>query len=163
MVIARETNLYYRQYMATTPQDQIRRQSRVRDWIDTDADELKLFFAITITMGILQKPKIESYWSLDEVLFTPFYGTLMSRNRYQLLLRFLHLNDNSQAAPRGDVNYDPLYKIHPLCNAFRTRAREVYTPGRDLGLDEGTMLWKGHISYRIYNRHVRGSGKKILK
>ena len=97
------------------------------------------------------KPTIQYCWSLDEVIGTPFFGNFMSRNWYQLLLKFLHLNNNSKAAPHHDQNYDPLYKACPMYKKFRNCLREVYTPGCDLVLDEGTMLWKGNISFCIYN------------
>ena len=64
-LIARETNLYCRQYLEATPEDRISRNARVRDWVDTNADELKSFFTITFAMGIMPKPNIESFWTVD--------------------------------------------------------------------------------------------------
>ena len=41
------------------------------------------------------KPKLEDYWSMDEVVETPFFGTIMSRNRFELILKILHAADNT--------------------------------------------------------------------
>ncbi|KAL8613103.1 hypothetical protein ACOMHN_035044 [Nucella lapillus] len=37
----------------------------------------------------------------------------MSRNRYELITRFLHFN-NSQHVPRGEEGCDPLFKVRRL-------------------------------------------------
>ena len=72
--IAEQTNLYFHQFLDSKAQDQIARKARVRDWVDTNADELKLFFAISFAMGLVTKPTIHSYWSVDKVLLTPYFG-----------------------------------------------------------------------------------------
>ena len=149
--IAKETNRYAEQFFAKTPIESLPPHSRLRAWKDTNEDELKLFFALVIAMGLVVKPTLEDYWSLDEVLETPFFGTVMTRNRFELIFKFLHAADNEKAKKRGEDGYDPVYRIREMNNRYLDRCRNVYVPERDLALDEATMLWKGHISYRVYN------------
>jgi len=52
---------------------------------------------------------------------------------------------------RGEEGYDPLFSIREMNNRYLSRSESVYVPERDLSLDEATMLWKGHVSYRVYN------------
>ena len=149
--IAKETNRYAEQFFAKTPIESLPPHSRLRAWKDTNEDELKLFFALVIAMGLVVKPTLEDYWSLDEVLETPFFGTVMTRNRFELIFKFLHAADNEKAKKRGEDGYDPVYRIREMNNRYLDRCRNVYVPERDLALDEAAMLWKGHISYRVYN------------
>ena len=37
----------------------------------------------------MTKPAINFYWSTDPLYPTPLFGAIMSRNRFQLLLKFL--------------------------------------------------------------------------
>ena len=63
-------------------------------------------------MGIICKPSISIYWSTDKLCHTPIFQKAMSRNRFQLILRFFHCNDNNN--PQYDVNdedRDRLYKV----------------------------------------------------
>ena len=44
-------------------------------WEDTSPDEMKVFVAHLIVMGILKKKSLEQYWSRDSILNTPFLVT----------------------------------------------------------------------------------------
>ena len=149
--IADETNRYAAQFFAVTPFESLPAQSRLRDWKDTNKEELKLFFALVVAMGLVVKPALEDYWSMDEVHQTPFFGSVMTRNRFELIFKFLHAADNDKAKKRGEEGYDPIYRIREMNNRYLDRSRSVYVPERDLALHEATMLWKGHVSYRVYN------------
>ena len=95
------------------------------------------------------------YWSKDPLYSTPLYSQVMSRNRYQLLLKFLHLNDNDTMLPKSDPNYDRLHKIRPLLDYFSNKFESVYTPGPHLSLDEAMVLWKGMLSFKQFIRNKR--------
>lgn len=92
--IVLEINVYFhQQYPDIT---ELPPHSRVRKWHDVTRDELKVFFALTIAMGLCQKPDIDNYWSTNEIDTTPFFGNYMSRDRYLILLQNLHLTNNAQ-------------------------------------------------------------------
>lgn len=74
----------------------------------------------------------------------------MTRNRFHLIMKFLHAADN-KTKERGEDGYDLLYRISRLNTSYNYRCRTTYVPERDLSLDEATMRWKGHVSYRVYN------------
>ena len=48
---------------------------------------------------------------------------VMSQNRFELLLRYIHFNDNTNIKPQEHPQYDPLLKISPLsdrlCSAMQ--------------------------------------------
>lgn len=150
-LIAEETNRYADQFFVNTPMDSLPATSRIRSWKPTNDEELKLFFALVIAMGLVVKPKLEDYWTMDEVCETPFFGTIMNRNRFELILKFLHAANTSQIKKRGEDGYDPLFRVRELNTRYVERSKNVYIPERELALDEATMLWKGNVSYRVYN------------
>ena len=60
--IAEETNRYARKAMETKPDPA---------WRETDAEEVKAFFALNILFGIKQLPEVYSYWSKNQLLGVP--------------------------------------------------------------------------------------------
>ena len=80
------------------------------------------------------------------VLATPFFNTVMSRNRYQLIWKFLHYKDN--ASQDAD---DRMYKVRPVLDYLVQKFKELYQPGQDICIDEGMMLWQGRLAFRVYN------------
>ena len=63
-------------------------------------DELLAFIALNIAMGILRLPQVRDYWTTSEVLSTPWFPTIMSRDRFFTILRFLHLVDSTKQKKR---------------------------------------------------------------
>ncbi|XP_064637143.1 piggyBac transposable element-derived protein 4-like [Lineus longissimus] len=73
----------------------------------------------------------------------------MPRNRFELILKFLHFNDNNTKAPD---NTDKLYKIRPVYDLMVAKWRDLYDPGEFISIDEGTLKWRGRLSFRVYNK-----------
>lgn len=86
------------------------------------------------------------YCSVDEVDSTPHFNKTMSRNRFQIIWRFLHYNDNTQQ----DFT-DKMYKVWPVLDHVVKRFKELYQPGQNICIDEGKMQWRGRLGFRVYN------------
>ena len=54
-------------------------------------NEIKEFLGLCILIGIVSKPRVSMFWSTDSFYHTPILGQIMSRKRFQLFQRFLHL------------------------------------------------------------------------
>ena len=68
----------------------------------------------------------------------------MSRNRFKLILQFLHFADN------GAGQNDKLSKLSPLLDLLLRRFKEVYMPQRDISVDEELILFKGRVGFKQY-------------
>ncbi|XP_070550472.1 piggyBac transposable element-derived protein 4-like [Ptychodera flava] len=151
-IIVRETNLYAEQVIAEKRRRGLLSPfSRMQRWYNVNKDELSVFLGLTITMGLVDKGDLGDYWSTSEVLRTPFFPNCMSRNRYEIILQFLHFNDN-EAMPvdRSSEDFDPLYKIRPVYDIITRRFQEVYHPNKCLSLDEAMVPWRGNLAMRVY-------------
>ena len=95
-----ETNRFSEQYL-TAVDGATQGNSYVRKWGKVTVPEMEKFIGIVFLMGIIYKPAIPMYWSSDELYSTPIFSELISRNRFQLILKFLHFNNN----------LDPTYDI----------------------------------------------------
>jgi len=144
-----QTNLYARQFFRDNG-GALGAQSRCRQWKETNTEEMKRFIGLTLLMGVVRKPKIASYWSTDFTMNTPVFPGVMKRNRYQLMLRFWHLNDNDRCPPPDSPNTDRLYKIRPVVDHLFEKFQTTYAVGREVSVDESLLLWKGRLSFKQY-------------
>ena len=95
-------------------------------------------------------------WSTSEFLSTPIFSKIMSRTRFQLILKFLHFNNNND--PNYDVNdenRDRLHKVRPLIELIRDSCKNVYCPGQNHSVDKSLVLFKGRLHFKQYIRTKR--------
>jgi hypothetical protein len=142
-----QTNVYAQQTLAAR---QLGPHSRLAAWSDVSIDEMKAVFSLMFTMGLVDKADIDSYWSTDEVLSTPFFPSVMSRNRFTQILSFLHVNDNSNYVARGQPGHDALFKVRPIYTQLMANFLRVYRPRQNLSIDEGIVPWSGRLKFRVY-------------
>ncbi|XP_066974315.1 piggyBac transposable element-derived protein 4-like [Macrobrachium rosenbergii] len=69
----------------------------------------------------------------------------MARNKFELILRFIHFADNS----RSDGS-DRLFKLRPLIQLL-SRNFKKFTPGEKVVIDESMVLFRGRTILRQYN------------
>ncbi|KAJ8874358.1 hypothetical protein PR048_025206 [Dryococelus australis] len=80
-------------------------------------------------MGIVQKPTLQSYWSKEVTVDTPYFRSVMPA-----LNKFLHLMNNETLDPA-----DPLCKILPMITMASYSFQAVYTPSGSVCIDESLM------------------------
>ncbi|KAF8786052.1 PiggyBac transposable element-derived protein like [Argiope bruennichi] len=135
-LITEQTNLYQR---SIYPEDAS--GARSSNYLPVTEEEMFVFFALTILMGIIKKPKIKMYFSTNPMLATPFFNSVMSRDRYVAILRCLHFA-SSDAKKIG--------KLQPVLDKIIENFKSAYTPERNISIDESLLLWKGRLGFRQY-------------
>ena len=144
-------NLRYAEQYLDKNRATLKPSSRFWKWKPATVDEIKAFFAMGSAMGITKQQDMHDYWSKNKVTSTPFYGSVMPRDRFLLLISFLHYSDNTNYIPRGHDGYKPLYKLGtPYQEIVRSFATNYY-PGKNIAIDEGLVPWKGHIHFNTFN------------
>ena len=146
-MLVEQTNVYASQTI--NQNGRVRRSSRMKAWTPTNVEEMKLFLGLLLHMGPFTLPCINLYWSTDILYQNTLWSSVMSRNKFQLLLRFLHFADNCL-----DSN-DKLYKIRPILNHFNATMKNIYIPGKHVCIDESMMLWRGRLSFRQYIKNKK--------
>lgn len=98
--IVNQTNEYAKEVI-----DAFRRQNnnqlsyRLKQWTPLTVPMFKVFLGITIWTGLCKYPRMNDYWSQNP-LFKNDVSKLMSRNKYELIMRMLHFGNKK---PRGQV------------------------------------------------------------
>jgi hypothetical protein len=142
-LMVRETNRYAEQYLQT---HEISRRSKFRQWKPTADEEMLKFFGIIIEMGLVQMPKLKYYWSSSQLYGSEIIRNAMSRERFELLLKFWHFSNNDNK----DSNQDRLFKLKPILDLLKVRFSSVYMPGSIVSVDETMIPWRGRLLFKQY-------------
>lgn len=110
--------------------------------------EVLNFMGINFLMGYHKLPSWKYYWCCAPDLSVPFVANTMTRNRFDLILTNLHLNDNTLIP---NDNKDKLFKLKPLINYLNEKFQQVYHGTNQLSIDESMILFKGRSSLKQYN------------
>lgn len=152
-----ETNRYATNYLAAHV-NRLSPHSRLKDWTNVTVAEMKAFLAIVLNMGLICKPTIESYWSQKSSQSTTWFRKLMSRNRFEIILKFFHITDVSNIPQHGQPDYNPLGRFQPLIDHANRLFRQFYTPNQSMSIDEslvGTKKRIGLTQYMPKKKHHR--------
>ena len=109
------------------------------------------FIALTYYMSIVKKELITLYWIIDSTIVTPFSRTVMSRNEFENIFAFLHCCDNSQYATKGQPGYNPKKKLGFTYEKLIENFHNIWSPCKNIAIDEGTVPFKGKIHFKCYN------------
>ena len=118
--------------------------------LDLHIEELKAFIGMNIAMGMLRLPQIRDYWAHNEILSTLWLPSIMPRDRFFSILRFLHLVDNSLQKKKGEDGFDPLFKIRPMIDHLSAVFPRYYQLGQQLLIDEMMIGTRCHVSFLQY-------------
>ena len=156
-----ETNRYAQQLDAERRNYPVRRDVRIYRWNDTNAEEIRAFIALRISMGLSPKNQVKDYFTSISSFWltvTPNYRRVMSLFRYEQLASYLHFANNvNQVRDRDDDRYDPLFKLRPLIDRVVPSWRAAIRPAQHLAIDESMIPFRGKIFFRQYikSKHHR--------
>lgn len=121
------------------------KRSLFKLWTPTDRDELWMYIAITLLMGVIDKPEHKLFWSRDPLFETPIFHRLMRRERFRTLHTMVHFSN-----PVDFNKEDPLNKLRYFLDELSKSFLANYTPEQNVAIDEYLSLWKGRLSFRVY-------------
>ena len=73
----------------------------------------------------------------------------MSRNNFQLLLRFCYFSDN-EVIKKGCLS-----KVKLLLDHLNDTMKEIYVPDKDVSLDKSIMLRRGRLVFKQYIKNKK--------
>ena len=123
----------------------VRQSSRMNHWQDTNGSEIKQFLGIVMYMGLVKYPSIHMYWSKNEFYKNSFVPNIMTRNRFQLLLKFIHFSSETE------LPTNRLKKVKDLVEVMEKNFVAAKIPGKMLVVDETMIPWRGRLIFRQYN------------
>ncbi|XP_050680468.1 piggyBac transposable element-derived protein 4-like isoform X2 [Leptidea sinapis] len=138
-----ETNRYAVQKIAMLQeQNKLSSFSRLQRWTPTNRDEMIIFLAIIILQGLYPLPEEEAFFKFNGFGTMPFFGKIMSFNRYFLLKSMLHFVDNQTLQDTTKI-----CKIRPVVDYFNKKFSGLYVPSQEIAIDESLLKWHGRLSF----------------
>ena len=129
-------------------------------WRPVDVEELYIYFALTLVMGIHVLPKLHMYWGTHPIWGGPeiFHHCVMSRGRFLNITKFLRFGKISEASksnPRG--------RLEDYLDILRRKCQAKIEPGEHIAIDEALILYKGRLYFKQYIKSKRSRfGVKIF-
>jgi len=106
--------------------NRLRRENSKYPWRDVDEAEIKRFLALVMYFGLVQYPTIKKYWPKDIKYFNCFVRSVMPRNRFEEILRFIHFTNED------DAPTDRLKKIRQLITLLSEKFQKHRIPGENI-------------------------------
>ena len=119
-------------------------------WMKITVQELQAYMGFMVMMGLVKLPSLKDYWKRDEMFHYSPIASRISRDRFHDLHRYLHFVDNATLSPPGSPGYKKLGKIQPILDALCQSFQSIYSPGRNVSVDEAMIPFKGRSSLKQY-------------
>ena len=124
--------------------------SRYKNWTPMTVPEMYDFLAVVINMGIIKVPEISSYWSTSWTSHTPFFSSIFSRNRFELIFWMLHVS----SVPDGRTP-KRLDKVRTLLDGLITNFKSSMQPSSNLSVDETMIGFRGRFGAKLPNKPTK--------
>ena len=115
-------------------------------WRPVSLDKLKAFLGLCMAMGILRLPARSNYWRLGKWLLKTQFGFVMPRDQYDLIWRYMHLQNNEEPPPSPDR----IWKLRKFLNSIVGNYQKAYAPDECVTVDESMVKFKGRLGFRQY-------------
>ena len=113
-----------------------------------DTETLKIFFAILFLSGYSVLPRLRMYWEQQPDVWNAAVATAMSRKKFEDLLRYFHISDNSHLQAN-----DKFAKVRPLLAMLNERWLLFKPPASHLSIDETMIPYFGKHGAK---QHIHG-------
>jgi hypothetical protein len=80
----------------------------------------------------------------------------ISCDTFLLILAKLYVKNNDIQKCRGQLGYDPLFKICPILHSLTSKFQELYTLEEELTIYEAICTFKGHVFFSVYMKRKYG-------
>jgi hypothetical protein len=100
-----------------------------------------------MAQGLVRLPEIRDYWSREDIFQNEFFRVNFSRDRFEEILRNLHLVDNTQRPENR-----PLFKIEPMLEIVNKAFVRHWKPSERVTVDEAMVAFTGRIGFLQYCR-----------
>ncbi|KAG8233304.1 hypothetical protein J437_LFUL012918 [Ladona fulva] len=120
--------------------------SRGNHTFNVSFEEIYSLIGILLFSGYHVLPRRRMYWNTDKDFDIKIVQNTCKRNRFDEILRYLHLADNSKM----DVS-DRLYKVRPLFDHLNAKFK-LLPPDRDCSVDESIIPYYGRHGAKQFIR-----------
>ena len=97
-------------------------------------------------MTCLHLPHRHNYWRKTKWVYETIFSQMMSRDRFDCIWRYFHLQDNTVQPAESD----PLWKLRWYIDHLVKNFKDTYIPNEHVTGDESMVKFKGRLAFRQY-------------
>ncbi|XP_071750096.1 piggyBac transposable element-derived protein 3-like [Lepeophtheirus salmonis] len=102
-----------------------------------DAREMRKFLGLLIMSGYHCLPSEKDYWRTADDMEAPIFSKVMSRDRFRIIKKYLHISDNENLA------HSKVAKNFPLFDMLRNNCQQFGVFHEQLSIDESMAPYRG--------------------
>ena len=100
--------------------------------------DLKAFIAILLISGYVDLPRRPMFWECSADVHNDAVSSMMSRNRFDEIMKYLHLADNTSLDPN-----DKFSKVRLLLDKLNKQCLSSYLPEQTVSIDKSMVPYSG--------------------
>lgn len=116
---------------------------RAHEWVETTADELRVFLGSIVYMGVFKHNDISEYWSTSPEYPRHNITDFMTLSRFKQLKRFLHISHPDAPAEHF------FSKVEPLSTKLAEDFNKYYIPATNVSVDEMIVRFSGRSTHTV--------------
>ncbi|CAB4060952.1 unnamed protein product [Lepeophtheirus salmonis] len=102
-----------------------------------DASEMRKFLGLLIISCYYCLPSEKDYWTTADDMEAPIFSKVMSRDRFRIIKKYLHISENENLA------HSKVAKILPLFEMLRNNSQQFGVFNEQLSIDESMVPYRG--------------------
>lgn len=114
---------------------------------NVNPDEVRGMLAILLISGYVSLPSRRMFWEQSDDVANAAVSSIMSLNRFEEILRYLHFADNLNLPPG-----DKMAKVRPLFDMMNERYMKFWPVEQDVNVDESMIPYFGRHSAKQFIR-----------
>ena len=123
-----------------------KKTSHQKVWTPITKAELKAYISLTVHMGITPAPHNRLYWSKDLKFRNQGIADVMSRDRFDLIKKFLYFNTLNE----GKKSNETLRKLKVIYDGVSKACINNFKGSVHLSVDESMIAFSGDHAGTIY-------------
>lgn len=126
------------------------------EWRPLEKSELDCFLGVLIKAGALRcrKESTREIWTTNASIRRSFFTAAMSRNRFELIYKFLRFDDKTTRTERKE--HDKLAAIRDTWDTFVINCQKSFQPYETVTIDEQLVCFRGKCPFRQYIKSKPG-------
>jgi hypothetical protein len=119
-------------------------------WQPVTLPEFKAFLGLHVLLSIVPMPSHKLAWTTNRLFRHQVFGDIMTRDRFERILKYFHVNDTTTNPPRGEAGHDRLALVRPTIDQVNRNCLENYLPSKEASIDEAMIAYRGRLSFKQY-------------
>ena len=113
--------------------------------------ELRKAIGILMYMSVQRMPNTRMFWSKS--MGHTAVNSVLTRDRFEEIIRLLHMSNNTLQPARDDPAFDKLYKVRQLLDYLNSNFQQHAEMEKVMSVDEQMIPFKGKLGLKVYMKN----------